>query len=167
MAANTPEAIAAWAEQQQPKADNAGVKHLTNSERALILKLSDDGLTQVEIAQRLDRSQSTISDVLSAFSDTAPIARRYLAASALGMAENIVRNGQPRDHIQALRGIGVLEGGESNELKIGIAIGLPGLPIQASIGQAGQDMHEPTVTVCSAPAQAQDSQADSVSGSDK
>ena len=168
MAANTPEQIAAWAEQQQPQpAEKPSYTRLTRADHMTIMHLHDEGLTLTAIAERLNRSVSTIHEVVQIYQPTTDLAKRKLAASALQMAENVIDNGQPRDHVQALRGIGVLEGGESNELKIGIAIGLPGLPIQASIGQAGQSMHEPTVTVCSAPAQAQSSQVDSVSGSDK
>jgi transcriptional regulator with XRE-family HTH domain len=128
MSKQTPQDIAQWAEQKTAPTDSPTYKRLTDSERALIVKLNDDGLTQTEIAQRLNRSQSTISDVLSAFVDTTQIAKRYLAASALRMAENIVEKGQPRDHNVALTGIGVLKGDEKAELKVVIGMGLPGLP---------------------------------------
>ena len=93
---------------ETPVADTPSYKRLTDAERILILKLDEDGLTQVEIAQRLKRSQSTVNDVLQTFADTTYTARRYLAASAHRMAENVVQNGQPRDHVAALKGLSVL-----------------------------------------------------------
>ena len=112
-------------------ADTPSYKRLTDSERALIVKLHDDGLTQVDIAQRLNRSQSTISDVLAAFVDTTQIAKRYLAASALRMAENVVERGLPRDHNQALAGIGVLKDESGTKVQIAVGVSLPGLPTQS------------------------------------
>jgi len=111
-----------------PSADITKSRSLTNAERILILKLRDDGLTQVQIAQRLGRSQSTISQTLSDFEDSTDLAKRYFAANALSMAENVVRKGLPRDHNVALAGIGVLksEGGASVKLLVGIS--LPGMP---------------------------------------
>jgi hypothetical protein len=40
------------------------------------------------------------------------------------------QKGQARDHIQALKGIGVLEQDKS-ELNIGIQVSLPGMPIES------------------------------------
>lgn len=120
--------IAAWAEDKAKPADTPAYKRLTDSERVLILKLHDDGLTQVEIAQRLNRAQSTISDVLDAFTDTTDVAKRYFRANALRMAENVVERGQPRDHNVALAGIDVLKAGDHGGIKIAIGLSLPGLP---------------------------------------
>ena len=117
-------------------ADSPSYKRLTDSERALIIKLNDDGLTQVEIAQRLDRAQSTICDVLAAFADTTHIAKRYLAANALSMAENVVKRGQPRDHNVALAGIGVLKGSDVGDIKIAVGVSLSGLP---GVSESKQD----------------------------
>jgi IS30 family transposase len=102
MAGNTPEAIAAWAENKAKPADSPSYTRLTDADRITILKLSEDGLTQVEIAKRLGRSQSTIQEVIATYTDTTISAKRYLAAKALRMAENIVENGQPRDHVATL-----------------------------------------------------------------
>lgn len=129
--AKTSAAIAAWAEKQTAPADTPSYKRLTDSERVLILKLHDDGLTQVEIAQRLNRAQSTISDVLDAFTDTTDVAKRYFRANALRMAENVVERGQPRDHNVALAGIDVLKAGDQGGIKIAIGLSLPGLPSQS------------------------------------
>ena len=109
-------------------ADTPSYTRLTNAERVLILKLRDDGLTQVQIAQRLGRAQSTIADVLHAFEDTTDIASRYLHAKALQMAENIVEKGKPRDHNVTLAGIGVLKQERSADIRLMVGISLPGMP---------------------------------------
>jgi transcriptional regulator with XRE-family HTH domain len=124
------QAIATWAEQKAAPADTPAYRRMTDTERRLILELTDQGLTQAQIAQQLGRAQSSISDVLSAFTDTTEIATRFLRAKALHMAENVVVKGQARDHIQALKGIGVLEQDKS-ELNIGIQVSLPGMPIES------------------------------------
>lgn len=49
---------------------------LSRAELALILKLSDDGKTQVFIAQQIGCHQSTVSDVLKDFHDTTGLAKR-------------------------------------------------------------------------------------------
>ncbi len=90
-------------------ADTPRYKRMTDADRITALHLADQGLTQVEIAQRLKRSQSTISDWLANFSDSSPLAKRYLRGNALRMARNVVENGKPKDHNEALKGIGVLD----------------------------------------------------------
>jgi hypothetical protein len=127
--------IAEWAEDKAKPADTPAYSRLSDTDKVLIVKLHDDGLTQVEIAQRLHRSQSTISDVLAVFSDTTVTAKRYLAAKALRMAENIVENGQPRDHVATLKGLKVLAE-DSSSIKLAIGLSLPGL------GSVGESLSE-------------------------
>jgi hypothetical protein len=129
----TATAIAAWAEGQAKPADSPNYTRLTDADRITILKLSDEGLSQVEIAKRLDRAQSTISDVLTAYADTTITAKRYLAAKALRMAENIVENGQPRDHVATLKGLKVLAEDTTN-IKLAIGLSLPGLSTMSLTG---------------------------------
>jgi orotate phosphoribosyltransferase-like protein len=134
MGSQTPEQIAQWAEQKTAPADTPSYSRLTDADRVTILKLHDEGLTQVEIAQRLNRSQSTISDTLSTFADTTLTAKRYLAAKALRMAENIVEQGQPRDHVAALKGLRVLAE-DNSQVKIAIGISLPGIGLSPQAGE--------------------------------
>jgi hypothetical protein len=47
------------------------------------------------------------------------------------MAKNVVRKGQARDHIQALKGIGVLEQDRS-DINIAVGVSLPGLSAVSS-----------------------------------
>jgi transcriptional regulator len=102
------QAIATWAEHE------AGLKHtvdrsrLTASEIGLLYQLHKDGLTQVEIAQRLGCTQPTVSKWLARFVDSTAPAKEYLRGQALRMAQNIVETGRAADHIKALEGINVL-----------------------------------------------------------
>lgn len=84
-------------------------RRLTISDVGMLLKLDKDGLTQVEIAQRLGCGQPAVSEWLAKCQDTSAPAKEYLRGSALRMAKNIVEKGQPRDHVATLKGIGVLE----------------------------------------------------------
>jgi hypothetical protein len=118
----TAEAIAQWAEDTAP-ADKPRYKRLTDVDRAFILRMRDKGLTQVQIAQRLGCAQSTISDVLDAFSDTLPEAKRYLRGQALKMARNIADNGRAQDHVAALKGLGVLQDAEQSGFTVMVGRG--------------------------------------------
>lgn len=100
---------------------------LTQIEIGLLLQLAKDGLTQAQIAQRLGITQQAVSKWLNATTDTTETARLYLRGSALRMARNVVQKGQARDHIQALKGIGVLEQDRS-DINIAVGVSLPGLP---------------------------------------
>lgn len=87
-------------------------KDLTGSEVADILRWSAQGLNQYEIADKFEgrRTQSTISDVLARFGpDRTPQAKAILRGGSADMALNIVKRGKPKDQVQALKGLGVLE----------------------------------------------------------
>lgn len=83
--------------------------HLTARELGWVLKLADDGLTQTEIAQRLNCSQATISRVLSDFDDTRTIARKRLHASADAIAERLTKTKHAPTMLEVLRDVGVTE----------------------------------------------------------
>ncbi len=113
-------------------ADTPAYRRMTNAERLLILKLHEDNLTQAEIAQRVGRAQSSISDLLDTFTDSTALATRFLRASAFRMAENVVENGEPRDHNVALAGIEVLS---KQEAKGGLTIVIgSGSAVQINVG---------------------------------
>lgn len=125
------QAIAQWAEQKTAPKSNTDKQHrLSDTDKALALQYHRDGITQVEIAKRLGVTQPAISQWISKCRDTADAAGLYLRGSALRMAKNVVKNGQARDHIQALKGIGVLEADRS-DIHIAVGVSLPGLPIQS------------------------------------
>jgi transposase len=119
MADQTPQALA--------PTESPSYKRLTDADRITILHLHDDGLTLTAIAQRLGRSVSTIHDVVQTYAPTTDLAKRKLAAASERMAENIIANGQPRDHVATLKGLGVLEP-DKTEVKFAFGVSLPGLP---------------------------------------
>ena len=124
------QAIATWAEQQTAPAHTPKYDRLTRSDLEALLALKKAGKTQVEIAQALGCSQGTVSKWLSQLTDSTDLAKEYLRGSALRMAKNVVRNGRARDHIQALKGLKVLED-DGRDIKIAIGVSLPGLSIQS------------------------------------
>lgn len=137
----TPKAIAQWAEANTVKRGgdhNKGAKHLTATDVADILRWDSQGLTQQQIAERLGRpnSQGQVSQVLAKYSiDNTAQAKQILRGGAAAMALNIVRKGQPKDQVQALKGLGVLEDqqqagltvriGGGSEVKIGFLVSPP------------------------------------------
>ena len=104
----SPEAIAKWAEDKAGRLHKGKGSALTKDQVAAILKLRDLKQTQTEIAQAVGCDQATVSRWLSLLTDSTDVAAAYLRGSALRMAKNVVKNGQARDHIQALKGVGVL-----------------------------------------------------------
>jgi hypothetical protein len=97
----TANAIAEWAEQQTAPTHRKPTKRLSQAEVGLLLQLHKEGKSQVEIAQLLGVTQGAISRWLQNTTDSTGIAKSYLRGSALRMAQNIVRNGQAKDHVQA------------------------------------------------------------------
>jgi hypothetical protein len=118
MPPQTAEAIATWAEHQGSNLHKGQGSRLSNAQRAAILKLARLNKSQVEIAQAIGCNQGTVSRWLSDCEDSTEQASTYLRGSALRMAENIVKRGAARDHIQALNGLGVLQGTESRTLNV-------------------------------------------------
>jgi predicted transcriptional regulator len=128
--ADSPEAIARWAERKATKAQPA-YRRLTNADRAYILSLDAQGVTQVEIAKRLGCSQPTVSEWLSQCKDSRAEATRYLRGKALAMARKVVNKGQPKDLVRTLEGIEVLQ---ANQQDKGISISINGVML-AGMGQ--------------------------------
>lgn len=123
----TAEAIARWAEQKATPAHTPAYKRLTQEQLITMLQLRKLGKGQTEIAETLGCDQTSISRALRQFTDTTEHATAYLRGSALRMARNVVQKGQARDHIQALKGVGVLEQ-DSTDIRIAIGLSLPGMP---------------------------------------
>lgn len=128
------QAIAKWAEQKAAPAESPSYTRLTLDDHENIIKMHDAGMTLTAIAQQLGRSVSTIHDVVHAYRPTIDLAKRKLAASALRMAENVVENGQARDHIQALKGLKVLEA-DDRDIKIAVGVSLHGLGLESESAQ--------------------------------
>jgi transposase len=143
----TAQGIARWAEKKTKPAESPSYTRLTDSERIAILVAHDKGETQTAIAQRLGRSVSTINDIIQAYAPTDLLAKRKLRASALRMAENIVDNGLPRDHVAALKGINVLEESDSSVPRVVVQIGVSGGDVQVQVGETPQpQLDAPTLS---------------------
>lgn len=76
---------------------------LTLTEEALVLKLSSEGLTQVEIAQRLNCSQPTVSRTLAAFVDTRPLATAHLNSESYNIAKKVAASNHMPTLLEVLR----------------------------------------------------------------
>lgn len=134
------QAIVTWAEKQAPTSHRKPTKRLTQGDVALLIQLHKDGKTQTEIAQRLDCDQAAVSRWLSKLADTSTVAKSYLRGSALKMAQNIVRNGLPRDHVATLKGINVLEDTDSSVPKVVVQIGVQGGDVQVTLSPPSQGL---------------------------
>lgn len=106
--AKTATEIAEWAEQKATATSKPDYSRLSATEIKLLFELRKEGMTQAAIAQRLGCSQRTVSEWLAECEDTTDVAKLYLRGKALHMAKNVVDNGQARDHLVALKGVGVI-----------------------------------------------------------
>lgn len=114
------------------RTDISKYSRLTRTDLGVLLKLKRDGLSQVEIAQRLGCTQSTVSKWWNEFADTTDVSKEYLRAQAFRMSKNIVRNGRAADHVKTLEGLDVLS---NQEVKGGLTIVVGGsAQVQINIG---------------------------------
>ena len=143
MADKSPQAIAAWAEKQTRPAHTPAYKRLTHDQLVALLDLRKLGKTQVEIAETLGCDQATVSRAIRQFTDTTEQATAYLRGKALHMAKNVVKTGQARDHIQALKGLNVLAE-DGRDLKIAIGISLPGMGFASPASADSAVIHRPS-----------------------
>lgn len=105
-------------------------KRLTQAQQLSALQLSKLGKTQTEIAQVLGCDQTSIGRWLAACRDTTVEATAYAKGSALRLTQNVVRKGKPADHLQLLKGIGVLA--EQPQQGLNIFIGGNQVDVQIS-----------------------------------
>lgn len=97
---------------EQLTAPNKGKSHLTGNDVADILRWHAQGLTGEQIAAKFTppKHPTTITRAIARYGfDNTAEAKRILRGGAADMALNIVRNGQAKDHVNALKGLGVLE----------------------------------------------------------
>lgn len=109
-------------------------KHLTYPEIGLLLKLRDEGLTQEQIAKRLDRDQTTVSDVLLSFADTRPLAQLKLRNSAVRFAETVIKDADVEESLEVLDRLEVLTKRQQVDTssRVNIFIGTPEQPLDLS-----------------------------------
>lgn len=98
----------------QPNTDLSTVSELPTplsaADRQDILRLYEAGATQVELAKKFGRNQSTISRVVSRYVDTTQLARRRLKARAEEMADKIADKGNAGDLRKVLEGLKMPDG---------------------------------------------------------
>jgi predicted transcriptional regulator len=112
----------------QPIAD---LSRLAPSEVILALRLREDGLTQTQIAHRLNCSQSTISDLLAAYLDTRVLATAHLRGAALQLAKRVTRDPDVDQALEVLTRIDVVtkaSSGGSAAAAVVVVVGMPGQP---------------------------------------
>lgn len=113
---------------QKPIRDHS---RLTRAEQALAFKLADDGQTQTFIAQQIGCNQSSISELLSAFADTRPRAKRLANNAAEKLTKRVIDDADVDQCLEVLDRIGVLEKRQTESGKgnnVMIVMGRPGQP---------------------------------------
>jgi hypothetical protein len=112
---------------------------ITQPELGLILRLHNDGLSQVAIAKRLDKTQASISKALKRLgTDSTDLARHHLKAKAYNTARRLTKvaeKGKDADSVKAARlvlaGSGVIT--ETSTVQLGIQVIIGG-ETQAALG---------------------------------
>ena len=117
-----------------PAAYTPKYRRLTISDVGVLLKLHKDGLSQVEIAQRLGCSQPAVSEWVSKCTDSTDASKQYLRGQALRMARNIVTKGRAADHVATLKGLDVLS---DEGVKGGVTVIVGGQDAQVQVNIIG------------------------------
>lgn len=112
-------------EREEPETHSQRSYRLTDTDRAFALKYATDGLSQVEIAKRLGKNQSSISRWLGECADTTDAAKAYFRGQALGMAVDIRRTGRAADKVKVLEGLEVLKAHNVSPI-VNVLVGMPG-----------------------------------------
>lgn len=110
---------------------------LSVADIGVILALHQEGKTQEQIAQRLDKSQSSISRVLKRLAgDSAPVATALFKARAYRSAVRVAHIAEKsKDEAEALKaskivlaGAGVIETGQQVTVNTAVVVAQPGRP---------------------------------------
>lgn len=124
------------------------------ADEALILKLAADDLNQTEIAQRVGCSQSSVSRLLTEFTDSRRYARAILDRDAASVAARLAQTKHAPTMLELMRDLGVTEKkapvGESKG-GVTVLIGVKDSDVQIQVGssdlspQLSPDIHSVTV----------------------
>ena len=98
---------------------------------AEVRQLVDLGTGTIEMFEALSRAHPNMSFTLDSVerlarqvSDRRPVAKRYLQSKSFAMAQNVVENGKPADHVRALEGLGeVMEAADKAAGGVTIIVG--------------------------------------------
>ena len=99
---------------------------LSRRKEARILQLADDGVLQTQIAKTLGISDAVVSETLSTWADTRPIARRLCESRALELADRATKHAKVPEAIHLLEDMGVLAPPQQHRgASVQIVIGMP------------------------------------------
>lgn len=108
---------------------------LTHAEERRIVRLAEEGLTQMQIAEAVGRAQSTISDVLSDYTPTTDLAKLRAEAAALQAVSGLV-NGmagaladgdtKPTELVLELAGLRKKGDEGGSRTAVQVVVGMPG-----------------------------------------
>ena len=98
---------------------------------AEVRQLVDLGTGTLEMFESLSRAHPNMSFTLDSVerlarqvSDRRPVAKRYLQSKSFAMAQNVVENGKPADHVRALEGLGdIMEASDKQGGGVTIIVG--------------------------------------------
>lgn len=79
--------------------DEPAYRRLRDADKAKILRLDSEGLTQTVIAQQLGTSQNTVSRVLREFAGTQALAKRFAEAQSLSIVTSLAGWTKTRDKV--------------------------------------------------------------------
>ena len=119
---------------EKPEAERTpDYSRLSYAEIALALKLTEDGLNQTQVAQRLECSPSAISRLLSEFHDTRPLAKLKAHNRALKLVDRVLEQADVEESLEVLDRIGVLEKRHPEATRSQVAIAVVNMPGQQAI----------------------------------
>ncbi len=98
---------------------------------AEVRELVDAGAGTLEMFEALSRKHPNMQFTLDSVerlarqvADKRPVAKRYLQSKSFAMAQNVVENGKPSDHVRALESMGdVMEGADKGAGGVTIIVG--------------------------------------------
>jgi hypothetical protein len=114
-------------------------KHLTAKEIALCLSLrassNPEARRMQSIANVVGTSVASVSRTLAQFSDTRPLARRYLEGSALPLARSVVEASTDDGAlgVKVLTGLGVLGASVGHGVAVQVNVGCGAVDVEATL----------------------------------
>lgn len=111
------------------RGDTPAYQRLSRATEGLILKLSDEGKTQHQVAQMVGCSQATVSRTLAAFQDTRALAKSHLHNNAIRLAERVIKQANVEESLEVLDRLDVApkkERGGNSHTGVQVIVNMPG-----------------------------------------
>ncbi len=118
-------------------------RRLSNKDRALILHLHSEGRQGQDIAQIVGCNGSTVSRTIDTFTSTVSLARTYLDAKAVKMAQTVANSKDAATLVKVLQKVGSLPE-DSVSTGVVVLMGNTAAPLQAPT-------LSPSVSLCKTP----------------